>query len=123
MPVPPDEPVGGYGALLGHTRFDYADGHGLDPALCAAACDARTEANAGGPPSLPSPLVAGAYPVCSQFVAFELHRGAVPVALVCVEYATTWDPAGAGDGWAGDAAAGTTPHAVAAYRREGLLSA
>jgi len=129
--------VGGYITLLGHTRFDYSDGHRFDPSLCAAACNARTAANARDstvspspssqhhPPPPPSPLVPDAYFVCSQFAAFELHRDAVPVTMVCVDYASVWDPA-AYSTWTGAATAGaagaasmppTTAHHVTVYRR------
>jgi hypothetical protein len=141
----PLEPVGGYETFIGYDRFEYSKGHAYNPVVCAEACNRRTaDAMASVNTTLRGnkklshpvprdvevaddkhdgpapPFVNGAYAVCNQFQAFEVHSSGVPVLMACASYASVWDVTAYGTFTAEDrqmARKDITVHNVGTYRR------
>jgi hypothetical protein len=110
--------VFGYNTTLGFQTYPYRLGFYYNPEVCAKACLERTDKNKAHA-AAQSQYQKGAYDKCNMFTAFELHKGGVPHAMVCVDYSSAWDNMyGTWTGGVSQDGSSYEPRLVEVYTRE-----
>lgn len=87
----PLEPIGGYDTVLGRDVFEYNSTFTTyDASVCASICEQLTQRNSKSSVSDRGPFLDGAFAACTMFVAFELRRDNIPVAMICDSFSSVW---------------------------------